>query len=557
MRVWIRHLSLGAAWVALGASGSLSGCGGNTKADGMGGGTTRTAETFYVSATGSDSNDGLSTSTAWKTISKVDAAAYVSGDQILFHAGDAFSGSIALTAANAADHLTISAYGAGAASVLSGQSPCISLTNLSASTVSNLQCTGSGVSSNSAFGIVVVNSLPGNTRLAGPTIANNVVSGYGDDGIEVAGTNGTSGFDGITISSNQIHDVTGREADLSDDSACIRVISNPAYPNPTAHTNVTITSNIVYNCPGQAPASNNTGSGILISSVTVATIAHNLVYHTGTLSATCGGPNGIWAYSSANVDINFNETYDNETNLNAGGCDGNGFDLDGGVTNSIVQYNYSHDNFGADFLVYAYHDSTQPQWSGNTFRYNIGQNSARAFLIANDDSLSMTSCYIYNNTLFDPVAIVGMNAHAPINCLFANNIFFTADSSGVAFNVPNPSSIRMVGNDYFGTGAWVWSTVSYPSFTAWQSATGQEVLLGSQVGTTTDPQLVSPGEGPTTNGYNPAALNAYRLLPGSPMIGTGLDLRALYGIDVGTQDFFGSSIQNTSGNFNIGADGEE
>jgi hypothetical protein len=41
------------------------------------------------------------------------------------------------------------------------------------------------------------------------------------------------------------------------------------------------------------------------------------------------------------------------------------------------------------------------------------------------------------------------------------------------------------------------------------------------------------------------------------MIGAGLDLHALYGISVGTQDFFGVSIPNASEKYNIGAGGQE
>jgi hypothetical protein len=41
------------------------------------------------------------------------------------------------------------------------------------------------------------------------------------------------------------------------------------------------------------------------------------------------------------------------------------------------------------------------------------------------------------------------------------------------------------------------------------------------------------------------------LAPNSPLIGTGLNLSALFGIAPGPQDFFGDS---TSGGWNIGAD---
>ena len=55
---------------------------------------------------------------------------------------------------------------------------------------------------------------------------------------------------------------------------------------------------------------------------------------------------GIWTYNSNDVLIQYNESYDNK----AGHIDGDGFDLDGGTTNSILQYNYSHDNDGAGIL---------------------------------------------------------------------------------------------------------------------------------------------------------------------------------------------------------------
>ncbi|MFA6004680.1 MAG: right-handed parallel beta-helix repeat-containing protein, partial [Elusimicrobiota bacterium] len=72
--------------------------------------------TYYVSAAGSDSNDGLSTATPWKTIAKVNAKTFVSGDKILFRSGDDFSGQINLNQAG----VTLGAYGAGAKPIISG-----------------------------------------------------------------------------------------------------------------------------------------------------------------------------------------------------------------------------------------------------------------------------------------------------------------------------------------------------------------------------------------------------------------------------------------------------
>jgi len=58
----------------------------------------------------------------------------------------------------------------------------------------------------------------------------------------------------------------------------------------------------------------------------------------------------IWAYQSDRVTIQFCISHHNRSTAE----DGGGFDLDGGMTNSVVQYNYSHDNFGTGYLICQY-----------------------------------------------------------------------------------------------------------------------------------------------------------------------------------------------------------
>lgn len=81
------------------------------------------ATTYYVSSsTGNDANNGTSSSTPWKTLSKVNATAFTSGDQILFKAGDTFYG--ALTSSNSVQGwdkvLTYGSFGTGSKPVISG-----------------------------------------------------------------------------------------------------------------------------------------------------------------------------------------------------------------------------------------------------------------------------------------------------------------------------------------------------------------------------------------------------------------------------------------------------
>lgn len=84
------------------------------------------ATDYYVSSTGSNSNNGTSQTTPWQTLSKVEsvcnAGTILPGDRILFKRGDSFTGSIIIgsiwgkraKSGTAANPITFSAYGTGA-----------------------------------------------------------------------------------------------------------------------------------------------------------------------------------------------------------------------------------------------------------------------------------------------------------------------------------------------------------------------------------------------------------------------------------------------------------
>ena len=55
---------------------------------------------------------------------------------------------------------------------------------------------------------------------------------------------------------------------------------------------------------------------------------------------------GIWPWSCDNTTIQFNEVYGHKAPWDA-----QGFDADYNCNNTIIQYNYSHDNYGGLVLV--------------------------------------------------------------------------------------------------------------------------------------------------------------------------------------------------------------
>ncbi len=76
------------------------------------------AKTYYVSATGNDTNDGLTAATSWQTIGKINSFNFKRNDIILFKRGDTFYGGIVVKG----DNLNFGAYGSGPKPVITGLS---------------------------------------------------------------------------------------------------------------------------------------------------------------------------------------------------------------------------------------------------------------------------------------------------------------------------------------------------------------------------------------------------------------------------------------------------
>jgi hypothetical protein len=75
---------------------------------------------YYVNgSTGNDSNSGLTTGLAWRTLAKVDTSSFVPGDVIAFQRGQTFTGTAWIESAGTSGNpITITAYGSGTQPVL-------------------------------------------------------------------------------------------------------------------------------------------------------------------------------------------------------------------------------------------------------------------------------------------------------------------------------------------------------------------------------------------------------------------------------------------------------
>ena len=353
-----------------------------------------------------------------------------------------------------------------------------------------------------------------------------------------------------------MHDVTKNGIIIFGDIAQTLV----GWPNK----NVSISNSEVYHVPGSPFSSTYEGNGIVISGVDSGVIQYCVAHDNGQNNSHCGGPVGIWSLESNNITIQFCESYKNH---NGTGCDGAGFDLDGGVTNSVMEYNYAHDNDGAGYLLGQYQNARP--WSNNTMRYNISENDG----VTNEGGIglfkgpgtTMSGANIFNNTIYVSPQTGNTGVCAAYlenwttginNVSFYNNIFIT--TGGVALvRVPSGYAAFFAGNIYWSTGnpfSINYQGTNYSSLTAWRTATGNEKVGGSNTGYNGDPLLTNTGSGGTVGfGNSLFSLNAYKVNSLSSLASnTALNLSSLYSINVGSIDFWGTALPGENIN-SIGA----
>jgi hypothetical protein len=204
---------------------------------------------------------------------------------------------------------------------------------------------------NTGDGISFSNNQSGVT-LAGINIQNVQVSGFGHVGIHLVARNG-SRFSGISISYCSTHHngYGGLGVDAQGAYASNLYIGHvQAYHNAGANRT-------------------DSGYGIHLIDVGDVIVERSVADDNGWLPGNGGETGGIAANQCNRAPLQYNESYANH----AGKSDGDGVILDA-TTNSIMQYNYTHDNDGGGLFLGAElgHFS-----NNNVVRYNISQNDAR------------------------------------------------------------------------------------------------------------------------------------------------------------------------------------
>lgn len=463
---------------------------------------------FYISPTGSDTNDGTSALTPWKTLDRVNQEFVRSGDRFLFQGGSSFTGKLTITSdeSGTADApVVIGSYGTGKATIYSGADNAIELDRANYVTVSNLALVGAGYNVNpNSSGILATSGQSVATN--GIKINGVDVSGYGDSGVKFNGD-----FNNISITNSTLHD-NGNGG---------LWIANPRGPYSQ---NVYVGNVVASNNAGSLTTSSS-GYGILLAQVQGGVVERSTTLNNGWLAGNIGQTGGIEAIHTDRILIQYNESGFNHR----GEHDGDGIGIDSS-TNSIMQYNYTHDNEGAGLFLGA---ETGTSSNNNVIRYNISQNDARLGTAYSGIHVwqDVNNSDIYNNTVYmssSGSAAVAMNGFIGQNLNFRNNIIMSSGGSPLIYYRGGGSGVLFQGNEYWAANGPLhiyWVGNDYTSLSAFQLGSRQEMDGSTFTGFQTEPGLLAPGiAGTLGNAVRLPLLTGYVLSPTSPLLDGGLDL---------------------------------
>lgn len=500
------------------------------------------SKNIYLSNSGSDLNAGDHPSVPLASFARPNARTFMPGDTLFLEGSSTINGNLYLSKEDGGDQanpVVITSYGTGTATINSPLFTAIYIEDTDGIVITNLELSSPQPSNLFHIGVFIYHSDPSLSNLAGFRLSQLDIHGF-NIGISVGGESSIMGFKDGEISHCHVHNC--QEAGI------FTWAGFSQFSDGLPHNNWWIHHNLVEQIPGLADPTRHSGNGIMISRMHSSVIEYNEVRFCGANNLHCGGPVGLWAFQASNILIQYNESHHNS---NGQGCDGGGFDFDGGVTNSVMQYNYSHDNDGAGFLVaqYAY----APAMENLTIRYNISENDGQEegyggitlWTSETGDYPTIKNVFIYNNTIYSSASTTSTAASIwnddYINVLFLNNIFLTENNPLLEIEATEGFSfVRNSYHSYSGDFLIKDDSKSYMDLFSWMKESGAETIGNSYTGNEGDPFLTNYGTlGTVSNFTQLFSTSYYRLTDTSGLINKGISVGNL-GLSPASQDFYGN-----------------
>lgn len=360
---------------------------------------------YYLDATdGDDTRSGLSEAEAWKSLGRINSVALRPGDKVLFKRGRVFTGELEITGKGSADERIligaygeaevkprIEGYGTSLYAVRIFNSDYVTLRDLEIVNTGprplpyraglKIESTDYGVSRNIHVDNVTVRDVNGSlVKEQGGGCGIYIVNG----GEEVPST-----FDSLLIENCHI-------------LRCARnaIIWSGYYDRNNWHpsTNTVVRGNLIEGVPGD---------GIVPIGCEGTLIEYNVMRDCPDMLPATEAAAGIWPWSCDNTIVRFNEVSGHKAPWDA-----QGFDSDYNCTNTVIEYNYSHDNYGGMVLICN---------SGTTGSYSIGNlNSVVRYNISIGDGIRPKETRV---GMFSPsIHVAGPTKHTLVehNIIHAN-----------------------------------------------------------------------------------------------------------------------------------------
>ena len=479
------------------------------------------ATTYYLSATGNDTNPGTE-GRPWKSLARASKADLKPGDQLLFRGGDTFTGFLSLgqsQSGTATAAVQIGSYGKGKAILNGGKGMVLYLNRIQFVQVRNLILKGDGrKEGNTQTGLFL-------NQTRHTLIEDLDISGFQKSGMEIHESEHVqvirvvahnNGFAGISASA-----AYGSRKNKHLYIGYCRAENNPGDP-----TNL----------------DNHSGNGIVIGEADTVMVEHCIATNNGwDMPRKGNGPVGIWFWHTNAGVIQHCIAHDNKTA--PGAMDGGGFDLDGGVTNSVIQYCLSYNNEGAGYGLFQFPGALP--WHNNVVRYCISENDGKGIKPSvllwngNKTDSGFSNCKIYHNVFRNDLGpVIGYLDEKHRDFFFYNNLVI---GKGELFQGKS-RNVRFEGNLWWSSVPESFSLNGLRSLEAWVQLTGQEKVSGKMAGIQADPGFSMAITPKPTRTQDLSKWKGYRIPAHSAARNAGVPLKTR-GISVPAKDFFGQPTQ--------------
>lgn len=459
---------------------------------------------YHVDAiNGDDSNDGLSTEAAWKSLAKVNATTFIPGSRILFKSGDVWVGQLyPKGSGNSQSSIVIDKYGGDTKPIIDGDgmtgTGVVYLYNQEYWEINNLEITNDADSAGDRRGVRIeaenfgtahhihlknlhihnIKGIVGQDRVAKRTSG----VGFGILDIEVP-----THFDDILVEGCLIHNCENQ-------GIITELVSGSGYyPGSEEWENMKITNAAIRNNTIHTISKN----AIIVRLWEGGVVEYNVCYN------TANGITGNTIFSAAcdGTVFQYNEGYENHTP----DFDGSLYDADLRSPRTVWQYSYSHDNAHGLFVTCTVQEDVDV-----VCRYNISQNDKGRIFCFNYPN---TSSYNYNNTIYvgeglspEIISERGKGGTGSRTYSFLNNLIYNMGAA--TYDTGNEGYTRYIVNNCF-----------YGNHDATEPSDAKKI--------TADPMLVAPG----TAGIGINSVDGYKLQAGSPCIDVAINISNNGGLD--------------------------